>query len=165
MRFVLFDWGGTLMSEEGPLDIPMAQWPEVRAIDGARATLAALAPHLRLALATNATISSREMIRRALERAALAEFIGEIFCYREMHVRKDDPLFWEHVLQRLGASAAEVAMVGDSLEQDVIAPRRAAIHSIWFNANARHPGPRLPYPTVERLEEVVPLLLAWGRAM
>ncbi|HUJ09876.1 MAG TPA: hypothetical protein VL171_07600 [Verrucomicrobiae bacterium] len=28
LRFVLFDWGDTLMSEAGPVDIPMADWPE-----------------------------------------------------------------------------------------------------------------------------------------
>ncbi|MEO7743381.1 MAG: hypothetical protein ABIR98_10620 [Usitatibacter sp.] len=34
--WALFDWGGTLMSEEGPLDLPMALWPEVRTSSGAR---------------------------------------------------------------------------------------------------------------------------------
>jgi hypothetical protein len=42
LRFVLFDWGDTLMSEDGPLDIPMADWPEVRAIDGAGEVLSLL---------------------------------------------------------------------------------------------------------------------------
>src|SRR6059058_3744380 len=56
-RWVLFDWGGTLMSEEGPADIPMALWPEVRAIDGAKETLALLSPHFRVGVATNASVS------------------------------------------------------------------------------------------------------------
>ena len=30
IRAVCFDWGGTLMSEAGPEDIPMCDWPEVR---------------------------------------------------------------------------------------------------------------------------------------
>lgn len=61
---LLFDWGDTLMSEEGPQDITMADWPEVRAIDGAQGVLAALAPHCKLGVATNATVSKRSDIRR-----------------------------------------------------------------------------------------------------
>jgi len=39
-KCILFDWGGTLMSEVGPLDVTMARWPEVSAIEGAAETLA-----------------------------------------------------------------------------------------------------------------------------
>src|SRR4051812_21750211 len=55
MRWVLFDWGGTLMSEDGPLDLPMALWPEVRPIDGARDTLERVARMARIGIATNAS--------------------------------------------------------------------------------------------------------------
>src|SRR5438067_129959 len=48
LRWVLFDWGDTLMSEDGPADLPMALWPEVRVLDGAAETLAALAARFRL---------------------------------------------------------------------------------------------------------------------
>ncbi|TMB42892.1 MAG: hypothetical protein E6J58_01255 [Deltaproteobacteria bacterium] len=72
LAWVLFDWGDTLMSEDGPADTPMALWPEVRVIDGAAAVLAALAPRYRIAVATNATVSDRTSIRRALARVARA---------------------------------------------------------------------------------------------
>ena len=60
-RWVLFDWGGTLMSEEGPLDLPMALWPEVAAIDGAHEVLATLSRRYRIGVATNASVSRRNM--------------------------------------------------------------------------------------------------------
>jgi FMN phosphatase YigB (HAD superfamily) len=130
---VLFDWGDTLMSEAGPLDIPMADWPEVRVIDGASEVLAQLSKSYRIGLATNATVSSKADVARALERVGLNAFITRIFCYTELGHKKNEPEFWEAVLARLGAHKSEVVMIGDSLEQDVLGPMRAGIRAIWFN--------------------------------
>ena len=156
-RYILFDWGGTLMSDDGPEGIPMAQWPEVSAIAGAKATLSVLARKFRLGLATNAAASGRESIEAALERVSLRPYISDIFCLREIGARKDAPEFWAHVLQALGAETNEVAMIGDSLEQDVLAPRRHGIFSVWFNPQER-PANVYEIPIVRSLPELVPLL-------
>jgi len=158
IRWVLFDWGGTLMSEDGPLDVPMALWPEVRAIEGAREALQALAPGHGIGLATNASVSRRNMIEIALGRAGLRELVSEIFCYTEMGVRKDNPAFWFRVLAHLGVDASEVAVVGDTLAQDVIAPRECGIFSIWFNAGGLQQEDSRGYPVVTRLPDVVDLI-------
>ena len=156
-RHVLFDWGGTLMAEDGPDGIPMAQWPEVKAVAGAKATLAVLAPKFRLGLATNAAASGRESIEQALERVSLRPYITDIFCFREIGARKDAPEFWAHVLRTLQAEPHEIAMIGDSLEQDVLPPRRHGIFSVWFNPQDR-PANVYEIPIVRSLPEVVPLL-------
>jgi len=156
--WVCFDWGGTLMSEEGPLDIAMGLWPEVRAIDGAGETLGALAGRYGIAIATNATVSDRFMIERALARVDLLDFVDEIFCFTEIGSRKDSRRFWEAVMQATGAGAGEIVMVGDTLQQDVIGPRESGIASIWFNEGGRHPAPERPVPMVTQLVEVVPLI-------
>ena len=159
MRWVLFDWGGTLMSEDGPLDIPMALWPEVHAIAGARETLEALVKggH-RVALVTNASVSPRNMIEVALGRVGLRDSVSEIFCYTEIGARKDSDEFWRAVLDRLGADPVEVAMIGDSVEQDVVAPRRFGINAIWFNEDGRQsPDPR-GVPMIRRLPQALALI-------
>lgn len=157
-RSVLFDWGGTLMSEEGPLDIPMALWPEVRAIEGAREALQSLAKDYRIGVATNATVSLRPMIERALSRVGLMQHVTDIFCFTELGVRKDTPEFWSHVLATLRMDVSEVAMVGDTLEQDVIAPTRFGIYSIWFDEGGRRSGVPCGFPTVTSLAGIAPLL-------
>jgi FMN phosphatase YigB (HAD superfamily) len=157
-RCILFDWGGTLMSEEGPQDRPMALWPEVTVIPDARETLATLAPTHRIAIATNASISTRDMIELALERAKLREWISDIFCFTEIGARKDSPAFWNAVTSGLRLPAGELAMVGDSLEQDVVAPRRFGVYSAWFNEGHRHGAAPDGVPMVHRLADVVPLL-------
>lgn len=153
---MLFDWGGTLMSEEPPDDatreLSMGLWSEVRAIEGAHETLAALAPNHRIGLATNATVSGRDMIERALSRVGLREYISEIFCFTDLGMRKESAAFWSHVLSSLNVSAADIAMVGDTLEPDVIAPRRYGVYSVWFNENARQPA--ADYPTIHRLADL-----------
>lgn len=156
-RWVLFDWGGTLMSEDGPLDVPMALWPEVAAIDGAHETLATLARRYGIGVATNASVSPRNMIELALGRVGLRDAVSEILCYADIGARKSSDEFWRAALERLGAEADDVAMVGDSLEHDVLSPRRFGIHAIWFDrerTGAAPPG----VPRVERLADVVGLV-------
>ena len=150
-RWVLFDWGGTLMSEEGPLDIPMAIWPEVRAIDGAHQALATLAARYRIGVATNASISTRNMIEMALGRVGLRDWVADVFCYSDIGARKDEDAFWRAVLERTGVEAAALVMVGDSVEQDVIAPRSFGIASIWFNEGGRQPADSRAAVSIEAL--------------
>lgn len=133
IRAVCFDWGGTLMSERGPEDLPMGLWPEVEVIDGAADALAALHGRLPLAIATNASVSRRPMIEIALERVDLAKYFQEIFCYTEIGHRKDHPAFWLAVEQRIAVHLRHIAMIGDSYEQDAEAPRRFGVQAVWFN--------------------------------
>ena len=152
-RWVLFDWGGTLMSEEGPLDIPMALWPEVHAIDGAHEALATLARRYRIGVATNASVSRRNMIEMALGRVGLRDWVSDVFCYSDIGARKDEDGFWRAVLERAGVEASHIVMVGDSLEQDVLAPRSFGIASIWFNEAGRQPPDPRGAPVIERLAD------------
>lgn len=158
LRCILFDWGGTLMSEDGPLDIPMALWPEVRAIEGARETLEELSSTHRLGIATNASISRRPMIEQALGRVGLREFITDIFCFTEIGARKETPDFWSHVLATLRMRNHEVAMVGDSLGPDVLAPRASGLYAVWFNQDAREVVAAPAVPMIERLPQLIPLV-------
>ena len=160
-RWVLFDWGGTLMSEQGPLDLPMALWPEVTAIEGAHETLATLSRRYRIGVATNASVSRRNMIEVALGRVSLRDYVSDIFCYTEIGARKDSDEFWRAALERLGVEAEDVAMVGDSLDQDVAAPRSFGIFAVWFNPTEQPAPPNVP--TVARLADTIPLLDAHFR--
>jgi aminoglycoside 6'-N-acetyltransferase I len=121
------------MSEAGPLDVPMADWAQVRAIEGAHEVLTQLAKSCRIAIATNATVSKKPDVVRALERVGLNAFIDEVFCYTDLGYKKSEPEFWNAVLTRLGAQKDELVMIGDSLEQDVLGPMHAGIRAIWFN--------------------------------
>jgi FMN phosphatase YigB (HAD superfamily) len=154
LRFMLFDWGDTLMSEAGSLEIPMADWPEVHSIDDASEVLSLLAKRYRIAIATNATVSKRRDVVRVLERVGLNAFVDEIFCFTELGHKKSEPEFWDAVLTRLGAQKNEMVMIGDSLEQDVLGPMRAGIRAIWFNWKQESFSGPLSFRSVQSLREV-----------
>ena len=155
-RWVLFDWGGTLMSEEGPVDVPMALWPEVRAMEGAREALSMLAPRYRLGVATNASVSPRSLIEVALGRVGLRDLVDDVFCYTDIGARKDEDAFWRAVMERCGVEPSDVVMIGDSYEQDVLAPRSFGLHAILYAPNgAIAPG---AVPVIRELPEAVPLV-------
>jgi putative hydrolase of the HAD superfamily len=154
-RWVLFDWGDTLMAESGgPPDLPMALWPEVRAIDGAADVLADLALRYRIGVASSASVSDRAQIERALGRVSLAHFVSEIVCRREIGVRKAEATFWDAVLLRTGVRPDRIVMVGDDLIEDVLAPRRSGLAAVWFNWKRAPAPPDLAVSVIERLSDL-----------
>lgn len=161
LRSICFDWGGTLMAESGPQDLPMALWPEIIVTPGAAATLAALAARWPLHIATNASVSSRAQIGEALQRAGLLQHFQQIFCHADIGARKDDPAFWLAVERATGVPSDHTAMVGDSLEQDVLGPARCGLHTVWFNDGGRQATPGAPVPSVQHLSELVPYFAGW----
>jgi FMN phosphatase YigB (HAD superfamily) len=136
IRFVCLDWGGTLMAEDGPPGLPMADWPEVHVVPGARELLATLAPRYPLGVATNAAVSRRIDVERALARGGLRGFITHFFCASEIGARKDSAAFWQAVTRSLDCRPQEIAMVGDSLAQDVLGPAAFGVRTFWFNPQA-----------------------------
>jgi membrane-associated phospholipid phosphatase/beta-phosphoglucomutase-like phosphatase (HAD superfamily) len=149
IRVVLFDWGNTLMVDDGQPGA-MADWPRVAAVPGAAEALAALLGRYRLCVATNADDSGAEKVMTALGRVGLARFIERVFSSRDLGARKPDPAFYAAVLDALQADAVardepplcadQVVMVGDDYENDVVGACAAGLEAIWFNP-ARTPLP------------------------
>lgn len=156
---VCFDWGGTLMVDDGPAGVPMSLWPEVRAVPGARECLAALHGRIPLCIATNAAQSSRAMIEAALDRVDLLRSLSEIFCFTEIGFKKDRPEFWVTVRKRLGVPFGQIVMVGDSLDYDVLAPRGFGLQTVWFNPDSAAAKAEDPVPMVTDLREVAEFAL------
>lgn len=160
IQAVCFDWGGTLMVDDGPDGVPMCLWPRVAVVPGARDCLAALHGHVPLYLATNAAQSSRGMIAQALGRVDLLRYVSDIFCFTGIGFRKDHPGFWNAVRQRVGVPLERVVMVGDSLEHDVRGPGRFGLQTVWFDRDGTRRPTGDPVPTVtdlRQLPELVPV--------
>ncbi|MFT3800888.1 MAG: HAD family hydrolase [Burkholderiaceae bacterium] len=160
VRAVCFDWGGTLMTEDGPDSTPMSQWPTVRAVPGAPECLAALSGRVPLAIATNASVSRRPMIEKALHRVGMREHFSQIFCYTELGYRKSQREFWDVVANELGQPLERIAMIGDSFEQDADYPRRFGVQGVWFNENGAQPSPDESVPMVTALDRFARWVIA-----
>jgi putative hydrolase of the HAD superfamily len=169
-RVVLFDWGNTLMVDDGQPG-SMAEWPQVAAVPGAADTLASLYGRHRLCVATNADDSGAEEVMAALGRVGLARFIDRVFSSRDLGARKPDPAFYAAVLDALRADAVargeaplradEVVMVGDSYENDVVGASSAGLRAVWFDPRnaARPPAAAPSVPAVADLRSLDALLL------
>lgn len=155
IRSICFDWGGTLMSEVGPQDRAMCFWPSVELLEGVVECLDALHPRFTLCIATNAKISGRQEIQMALDRGGIGKYFTHIFCPMELGTRKDQGEYWEAVERALGHPLNQVAMVGDSLHYDAIAPRGFGVQAYWLHREGQDSPSNVPVPQVASLHQFV----------
>jgi FMN phosphatase YigB (HAD superfamily) len=131
---ILFDWGDTVMYDDGPdSTVPMVDWESVRVVEGIADVLADLHSSGRqIILATGAMISDEGQIRGALARAGLDSYFSRVYCFKNTRLPKGED-FYRHILTDLGVTASEVMMVGDFFEKDVQISNAVGIFAVWFN--------------------------------
>ncbi len=66
---------------------------------------------------------------------------------------KPSPRFFQHLESKLETSPNEILIVGDTLENDVLGPKRCGWHSVLFDPSRRHPEFQ---PRIGSLLELVP---------
>jgi putative hydrolase of the HAD superfamily len=128
---ILLDWGDTLMRVL-PYDGPMADWPKVAAVPGARRALAGMYGRARLVVVSNAQASGPDEVRRALARVRLEQYIADVLTPAVVGKTKDDEGFWPAVLARLGAGPGEVIVVGDDYDRDIAPAARMGVRTVWL---------------------------------
>lgn len=129
----LFDWGDTLMVDFPEQPGKMCDWQEVRAVDGALATLAKLSRQHAIYIATNAADSAEADIHAAFSRVGLAPFIRGYFCKANLGIGKGSPEFFERLAAALAVPPSTLLMVGDSYHNDIAPALAAGAQAIWFN--------------------------------
>ena len=113
--------------------------------------------HARVVIASN---SDTAPLNANVARAGLD--LDAVVSSEELRAYKPHPRFYERLLERLGTTPDQIVFVGDTLDGDVLAPRRAGIESIWL----RRPGvvtgadARSDEPSASSLAEVEQLLIA-----
>jgi len=148
-KTMVFDWGNTIMLDNGQFDGKMMGWPKAQAVDGAYQTLKILAEDYKLVLATNAEDSSIQDITKALNKVHLDSFFDQIFTYREISTKKPDPLFYKDLLNQLNQSVDKVVMIGDDYKKDIVAAKLAGWKTIWFNPFGQTAIGHLPLQDME----------------
>lgn len=120
---------------------PMADWPRVAAVDGAKEALSLLAGRARLVLATGAADSDAAAVRRALARVGLDALFEAVLTRRELAARKPDPEFFRRALARVGGRPEAAVAIGDDLVRDVRPALAAGLAAVWL-ARDRRARPR-----------------------
>lgn len=158
---LVFDWGNTLMVDDGQFPGKMKDWPVVQAIDGVYKTLKMLSSDYRLVIATNAEDSTAPDIYNALSRVNLDSFFHEIFTCKELAAKKPDPIFYQVLLEKLNQPVETVVMIGDDYIKDVVGAKLGGWKAIWFNPTGLSSNGHLPLQDMEirNLNELPDLLM------
>lgn len=131
-RALLLDWGGTLMRVMPRWLGAELGWSEEHPMPHAGDVLCGLADNWRLALASNASESEEEPIRRALAPLGVGPLLSGVYTWRSVGAPKPWPPFWAYVLRDLGLPPHRVVMVGDDWMGDVWGATQAGMFGIWF---------------------------------
>jgi HAD superfamily hydrolase (TIGR01509 family) len=105
-------------------------------LPGAEETLAALAPLVPLGLLTN---GFTDIQRIKMERLGWEKYFRWVAIAEELGVYKPDLAVYEKMCAMGDLAPAEVLYVGDSPVEDVMAARKAGLHTIWV----RRDGPEV----------------------
>jgi putative hydrolase of the HAD superfamily len=125
----------------------MCDWPVVQLMPNALEALKKLSKSIPCHLATNARDSQPDQIRTALHRVGLDTCISRIYCFNSVGHPKPSPSFFEFIQQDLKCKPAELVMVGDDLEGDVIGAIKCGLQALWYNPKAAVAPPRVHHIT------------------
>jgi len=136
-------------------DIPLLLATQGRRapFDDVAESLSRLARRARIVIASN---SDTAPLHANVERAGLA--VDVVISSEDLEVYKPDPRFYERLLGRLDLRAEELVFIGDTLEGDVLAPRRAGIETIWLRRDRSAYAGVTDEPSVGDLAAVEALL-------
>lgn len=115
--------------------------PSWRPVPGAADLVAAVRAHARIGVVSNNLI---EETRDKLAFCELASLVDVVVVSGDEGISKPDPRIFQITLDRLGVTAPEAVMVGDSWAADITGASRAGIRAVWFNPRR---GPVPPDPS------------------
>ena len=158
MKSICFDWGNTLMVDFPQYDGPMKDWPEVACIPGVEETLKVLHTQYKLYVATNASESSAEDVKKALERGKIAEYFSGIYTRNELQDEKPSLKFFYQVVKKTGDPA--LIYIGDDYTKDVLGAANAGLATIWYNPIFAHAPGHIPihdaeFATFQQLPDIL----------
>lgn len=146
IHLILFDWGNTLMVDFPDEKGPMYQWKKVALVDGIEEILIYLhKKKYTLGIATNAGLSNAQDVLLALKRVNINQYFSYIFTSRDIGHKKQEPAFFETILNMVCLEPEACIMIGDSYEKDIISASKLGIHTVLFE-----PKPKTShYPLAE----------------
>jgi YjjG family noncanonical pyrimidine nucleotidase len=110
-----------------------------RLVDGARELLDALHGKARLGIITNNSVAEQMEKLRALD---IGRYFDTLVMSEDVGFAKPDKRIFDLALERMGATAHETVMIGDSFAADIEGARNANIPALWFNRK-QHKTPLL----------------------
>ena len=131
-----------------------------RPVPGAIEVLQSIKVECPIGIVTNHVVS--EQVKKVAT-IGVEPFVNELVVSEEVGVAKPDARVFEAALSRLGGTADEAVMIGDSWSSDILGATGLGIRAIWLNRYDR-PCPDSSLATeirsLEPVEKIVNLILS-----
>jgi len=135
LKYLIFDWGDTLMHDFREKDGPMCYWDKVAVVDGVKDFLAYCYEKYPLMVASNSGFSTTEMMVKALNRGGIDRYFSHFFTSKDIGVEKPNPLFFDHILKHTKAIASTIGFIGNDYLKDVEAAKNSGMTTFFYNPN------------------------------
>ena len=122
---------------------------------GAGETLRALKHRgLRIGIGTNMTLDWQ---LEKLRRLDFLNWIDFLVTSEEANAEKPDPRLFDLCAEKAGAELGECCFVGDNLEKDAVAAKKAGMLGVWYDPIGRGTAPA-EIPTIRVLSELLNII-------
>ena len=153
IKWLLFDWGDTLMYDNPSYTGEMVLWPEIALMEGVLSTLPKLADEYQRVVVSNATDSNAATMKAAFERMGIDRYFSFFITSNEIGYKKPDERFFTANAEKLNTPMNELCMIGNDYQKDIVTPKKLSMKTVLITSA---PG---DYPsadhTVSRFDELI----------
>lgn len=130
IKYLIFDWGDTLMADDPNDERAMYLWEEVKVMQGVTDVIPYLHNKYICTVGSNAGASDAIAMKKAFERVNLDSYFDYYFTSKELGARKPDAAFFENILLKLGANAENAVMIGNDYLKDISGAKKAGLQTV-----------------------------------
>ena len=130
IKYLLFDWGDTLMVDYPEYSGAMVTWDKVSPMPGVTDTLPKIAEHFHCAVASNAVESNAELMKQAFQRIQIDNYFSLFITSKELGAAKPEPEFFEKIANVLHLKTEQMCMIGNDYNKDIIGAKNTGMKTV-----------------------------------
>jgi len=147
IKYLLFDWGDTLMIDYPQYKGEMITWEKVSPMPGVMETIPVLSTHYPCAVVSNATDSNAISMKQAFKRISLDTYFSLYITSKELGVSKPDPNFFTRIAKQLSTSEEQICMIGNDYDKDIVGAKKIGMKTVLIGQKCKD------YPSADHIIE------------
>lgn len=130
IKWLLFDWGDTLMFDNPDYKGEMYLWKEISLMKGVSEALPLLSNKYKCAVVSNASDSNAQTMKKAFERGGIDRYFSLFITSKEIGYKKPSKEFFMYIVNHLNTPFHSVCMIGNDYDKDIITPHNLGMSTI-----------------------------------
>lgn len=158
IKYLLFDWGDTLMVDYPEYKGAMVNWEKVSPMPEVAETIPQISALYKCAVASNAVESNAELMKQAFARIGLDRYFSLFITSKELGAVKPASAFFERIACRLNLDISELCMIGNDYEKDISGAKNAGMKTIFITSQqSNFPHADYIIPTFGKIKDILNL--------